>query len=164
MDNSTVLARRLEDAQGTKIQLREELLAIRQERENLAVEMDQVRSKHERDMKETEVRLRTAVLGLSDDSKKIHMLQQTITDVELAVSRGRQQGASAVASDTRKSPNDLELDLQKTAETLLGSVGAKSNESASLLQQVKAFNIFLERAAGVLEGRSNERKGKMRAA
>ena len=55
LDNSYSLERRVRDEQKKKLRLREEILRIRAEREQVALRMDEIRSKHENETKSFQV-------------------------------------------------------------------------------------------------------------
>lgn len=55
LDADYLLNKRVKAAQKEKVQLREELLALRAERERVALRMDEVRIKHEESSKQAQV-------------------------------------------------------------------------------------------------------------
>jgi len=57
LDNSYSLERRVRDEQKKKLGLRDEVLRIRAEREQIALRMDEVRIKHENEKQEAQVSL-----------------------------------------------------------------------------------------------------------
>ncbi|KAI9743636.1 MAG: hypothetical protein M1818_002952 [Claussenomyces sp. TS43310] len=131
LDTNYSLGKRVRTSQKEIQHLREELLRIRAEREQIAIRADAVRIKHESDSKVSEERSN---------------LNTSLHDIELAVERCKDLPSSA-----SKVPTEPSLHL------LLPSIAnAASSKSADggILKQVKNFNSFLERAALALEGRS----------
>ena len=57
LDNGYSLERRIRDEQKRKISLREEILRIRAEREQVALRMDEIRIKHEYEQQKAQVRI-----------------------------------------------------------------------------------------------------------
>ena len=63
LDNAHSLEKRVRDAQKKKIALREEILQLRAEREQVALRMDEIRIKHENESNEVKVCPITTTLG-----------------------------------------------------------------------------------------------------
>jgi hypothetical protein len=92
--------------------------------------MDDVRIKHE---------------ARSREAQDKASLNTSLLDIELAVSVGNDKHPES----TETAPPDL----MSLLETVTGEVSSKSG-SGGILNQVKEFNAFLERAALALEGRA----------
>ena len=75
--------------------------------------------------------------------------------MELAIQRGRdanRKRARGGSGDTEEDPLD---GLELTLKTVARDVSCKAADGGGgLLAKIKAFNGFLERTAGVLEGRA----------
>lgn len=147
------LRKQVRHAQKDKLALREEILRLREEREQVALRMDAVRIKHEADSRESTVRChgtgiypgwaltRPAVQRRIGTSNLMH-------DLDVAVEQGRE--APELSGDAQKQAELANLDL------LLARVADEASSASStggLLRQVKEFNGFLERAALALESR-----------
>ena len=65
LDADYLLNKRVKAAQKEKIELRENLLRLRAEREKLALRMDEVRIKHENSSKEAQVNTRSSYPDLA---------------------------------------------------------------------------------------------------
>ncbi|KAI9891686.1 MAG: hypothetical protein M1814_002436 [Vezdaea aestivalis] len=129
LDNNHALTTRLKATHKKKLELREQLLHVRKDRERLAIRTDEVRRRYEAALK--------AFQGDSD-------LNDAMQDLELAVERGQ-----------ALSENDDDLETSGI-EYLLKSVAADVSSTApegGLLRRVREFNDFLEKAAEVLESR-----------
>ncbi|KAE8447012.1 hypothetical protein EG329_011146 [Mollisiaceae sp. DMI_Dod_QoI] len=131
LDNGFSLEKRLRDEQKKKLRLRDDILRIRAEREQVALRMDEVRMKHENE--------RTKAQNRDTLNTQVH-------DIEMAIDLGKQKHSSE--DDQSREMAGTEVLLKRVA----GEVSNKG-DSRGLLRQVKEFNAFLERAALALEGR-----------
>jgi hypothetical protein len=132
LDNSFVLRKRLKTGKQKQLWLREEILRIRSERQEVAHEMDEVRKQHE---KESEVEG-----GLKSLNNSIH-------DIQLAVDRGKENGTEEVDNDT----GDFQSSRPRLAK--IGGLVSQKGNGGGILAQIRAFNDFLERSALSLEAR-----------
>ncbi|KAE9366873.1 hypothetical protein N431DRAFT_384876 [Stipitochalara longipes BDJ] len=128
LDNSYSLERRLRDEQKKKLGLREEILRIRAEREQVALKTDEIRIRHENESKKAQER---------------DTLNTTVHDIELAIDLGK----SSETNDAREMAG-TEVLLKRVADQV-----SNKSDSRGILKQIKEFNAFLERAALVLESR-----------
>ncbi|KAK3397925.1 hypothetical protein B0T20DRAFT_235700 [Sordaria brevicollis] len=133
LDTLHALRKRVKVVQKEKLGLREEILRIRAERDQVSLRMDAIRIKHEVDSKE-------ALRHIS--------LSSAMHDIDLAVERGH---AAPELSPSEQKMADL-ANLEFLISRISGEVCNKGNEGGTL-KQIKEFNAFLERAASVLEGR-----------
>ncbi|RYC62394.1 hypothetical protein CHU98_g3818 [Xylaria longipes] len=133
LDNLRTLKKRVRAAQKEKVSLRNEILRIRAEREQVALKIDAVRMRHEAANKES-----LHQLGLSS----------TMDDIELAIENGRM--APELNPKEQKRAELANLDLLISQITNQVSV---TGEGGGTLKQIKDFNLFLERVAVALEGR-----------
>ncbi|KAH7634940.1 hypothetical protein B0T09DRAFT_370274 [Sordaria sp. MPI-SDFR-AT-0083] len=133
LDTLHALRKRVKTVQKEKLGLREEILRIRAERDQVSLRMDAIRIKHEVDSKE--------VLRHTSLSSAMH-------DIDLAVERGQ---AAPDLSPTEQKMAGL-ANLEFLISRVSGEVCNKGNDGGTL-KQIKDFNAFLERAASVLEGR-----------
>ncbi|KAF5249769.1 hypothetical protein FANTH_5077 [Fusarium anthophilum] len=127
------LRKRVRLVQREKLSLREEILRLKAEREQVALKMDAVRIKHEEDTKESKYRL--------DASAIMH-------DIDMAVERGRDAPELSRAQEKKADLANLELLVARITDE-----ASSSSSAGGMLQQVKNFNAFLERAAIALETR-----------
>ncbi|KAK3956315.1 hypothetical protein QBC32DRAFT_331467 [Pseudoneurospora amorphoporcata] len=133
LDTLHALRKRVKVVQKEKLVLREEILRIRAERDQVSLRMDAIRIKHEVDSKE-------ALRHIS--------LSSAMHDIDLAVERGQ---AAPDLSPAEQKMTDL-ANLEFLISRVSGEVCNKGNDGGPL-KQIKDFNAFLERAASVLEGR-----------
>lgn len=131
LDNSYSLESRLRDEKKKRLYLREELLRMRAERDQIALRMDEVRINHEK---------------LRDEDMRKDALNNTLHKVELATDIAR--GNISKTTDKKPEIRSIEFMLKKLAQ----EVSTKSG-SGGILRHVKKFNEFLERAAVTLEKR-----------
>lgn len=112
--------------------LRDEILRIRSERQEVAHEMDEVRKQHE---KESEI----------EGGRK--SLNNSIHDIQLAIDRGKENGTEEVDDDTG--------DFQSSRPRLgkVGDLASTKGTGGGMLAYIRAFNDFLERSALSLEAR-----------
>ncbi|KAL3418537.1 AT hook domain-containing protein [Phlyctema vagabunda] len=138
LDNNFALTRRLREEKRNKLALRGEILQIRSEREKVALKMDDIRSRHEKESLEFEKR---------------NTLNTSMHDIELALERGKSSLPSAPAA--KQKPKDAETEVELAGIEVLmkriaGEVSSTSAEGG-ILAKIRAFNAFLERAAVALE-------------
>ncbi|KAF5025665.1 hypothetical protein F66182_2271 [Fusarium sp. NRRL 66182] len=127
------LRKRVRVVQREKLSLREEILRLKAEREQVALKMDAVRIKHEEDTKESKYRLDTSAL---------------MHDIDMAVERGRDAPELSRAQEKKAELANLELLVARITDE-----ASSASSAGGMLQQVKDFNAFLERAAIALESR-----------
>ncbi|KAI0877683.1 hypothetical protein GGS24DRAFT_92920 [Hypoxylon argillaceum] len=133
LDNLRTLKKRVQAAQKEKLVLRNEILRIRAEREQVALKIDAVRVRHETTNKES-----LHQLGLSS----------TMDDIELAIENGKM--APELGPKEQKMAELANLDLLISQITNQVSV---AGDGGGALRQIKDFNMVLERAAIALESR-----------
>ncbi|KAK3354943.1 hypothetical protein B0H65DRAFT_450202 [Neurospora tetraspora] len=133
LDTLHALRKRVRVVQKEKLGLREEILRIRAERDQVSLRMDAIRIKHEVDSKE-------ALRHIS--------LSSAMHDIDLAVERGQAAPELSAAEQKMADLANLEFLISRVS----GEVSNKGNDGGAL-KQIKDFNAFLERAASVLEGR-----------
>ncbi|OAA57378.1 hypothetical protein SPI_07037 [Niveomyces insectorum RCEF 264] len=133
VDTLHALRQRVRAAHKEKLALREAILRIRAEREQVALRMDALRMQHQ---VEKERAMKTA------------RISAVMHDVDLAVEQG--QAAPPLSATQKKTAElgNLELAVSRVVEQVGGPGGR-----GGTLQQIMAFNAFLERTAAVLEGR-----------
>ncbi|KAH6619235.1 hypothetical protein B0J18DRAFT_481611 [Chaetomium sp. MPI-SDFR-AT-0129] len=134
LDTLHSLRKRVRVAQREKLGLRDEILRVRAEREQVALRMDAIRIRHEA---ESKAALRHITLS------------STMHDIDLAVERGRDAPELSPAEQKRAELANLELLIGRVADQ-----ACSRSDGGGALRQIREFNAFLERAAGVLEGRS----------
>ncbi|KAL6354439.1 hypothetical protein LRP88_11773 [Fusarium phalaenopsidis] len=127
------LRKRVRLIQREKLKLREDILQLKAEREQVALRMDAVRIKHEEDTKESKYRLDTSAI---------------MHDVDLAVEQGRDAPELSRAQEKKAELANLELLVAR-----ITNEASSASSAGGMLQQVKEFNAFLERAAVALETR-----------
>ncbi|KAJ9486020.1 hypothetical protein VN97_g7319 [Penicillium thymicola] len=126
LDSNFVLGVQLKKSKREMMDLRNHLYRVRRERENIALQMDAVRSRHIEEEK--------AKLSRSTISNSLHSL-------ELALDRNKQRSASTADSST-----DIEYMLRTVADVSSRAPGAQGG----LLNQIRAFNAQLEATVGRL--------------
>lgn len=122
------LEKRVREEQKRKLFLRDEIIRVREQRQKLALRMDEIRIKHENAAKKAQDR---------------ETLNNAAHDIELAVDRGK-----SLQNEEENEMSGIEVLLKRMA----GTVSTKGS-SGGVLQQIKDFNGFLERAALALESR-----------
>ncbi|KAG5929105.1 hypothetical protein E4U42_007139 [Claviceps africana] len=127
------LRRRLRHVQKEKLALREEIIRLKGEREQVALRMDAIRIKHESDSTESMSRLNASAL---------------MHDIDLAVAQGREAPELSQAAERTAELGNLDLVLAQISDQV-----SSASSTGGLLQQVRDFNAFLERAANALESR-----------
>jgi hypothetical protein len=120
------LASQLRAANRQKRQLRTELMARRQEREELDLQIDRVRAEHRAKMEKED---------------KQHELVQNLRDIELAVRKGREK-----AREEEREDEEPEVEIEMLVGSAMDSVG--------LLGKVREWNGVLEESAVLLEARA----------
>ncbi|KAI2641157.1 hypothetical protein GGS21DRAFT_359771 [Xylaria nigripes] len=133
LDHLRSLKKRVRAAQKEKVSLRNEILRIRAEREQVALKIDTVRMRHETANKET-----LHQLGLSS----------TMDDIELAIENGKMAPEPNAKELKRAELANLDLRISQIANQL-----GVANEGGGTLRKIKEFNTFLELAALALEGK-----------
>ncbi|CAI7670603.1 unnamed protein product [Penicillium manginii] len=129
LDSNFVLGVQLKKAKRDMMELRSHLHQVRRERESIALQMDQVRSRHMQ--KENEKTTRSTI------NNSIHSL-------ELALDRNQYRGSPS----TEPSSTELEFLLRSVAEEV--SCRAPGSQGG-LLHQIRSFNAQLESTARQLE-------------
>ncbi|KAI6246985.1 hypothetical protein HI914_04837 [Erysiphe necator] len=147
LDNAHCLERRLREEQKKKLHLREEIMRIRKEREQVARQLDEIRQKHSQAEKET--------MYLENLNNAIHNLELTM---DIAREENFSNCSTKTSTKNHHHNESYTLDFSST-QVLLKSImhqvtSQRSSSIGGLLMQVKDFNSFLERSAGVLEQRS----------
>ncbi|KAL2060714.1 hypothetical protein VTL71DRAFT_9355 [Oculimacula yallundae] len=132
LDNAYCLERRVRDEMRQKNALREEILQVRKEREQVALRMDEIRMKHETE---------------KTDAQSRESLNTSIHDIEIAIELGK----SAETSEDPDQTGDM-VGTELIVKRVAGEVSNKG-DSGGILRQIKEFNAFLERAALALETR-----------
>ncbi|KAH0492370.1 hypothetical protein TgHK011_007328 [Trichoderma gracile] len=127
------LRKRVRHVQKERMALREEIMRIKAEREQVALRMDAIRIQHEADARESKYCL--------DASSLMH-------DVDLAVEQGREAPELSRAAQKEAELANLELLVSRVSQQ-----ASSSSFTGGILKQVKDFNSFLERAAMALESR-----------
>ncbi|KHN94706.1 mannosylphosphorylation protein (Mnn4) [Metarhizium album ARSEF 1941] len=125
------LRRRLRHVQKEKLALRDEIIRLKGEREQVALRMDAVRIKHEADSKESTSRLNASSL---------------MHDIDLAVEQGRAAPELSREEEKEADLGNLDLVLAQISDQI-----SSTSSTGGLLQQIRDFNAFLERAAAALE-------------
>ncbi|UNI23064.1 hypothetical protein JDV02_008905 [Purpureocillium takamizusanense] len=133
LDHWHSLRKQVRQAQKEKLSLRDEILRLRGEREQVALRMDAIRVKHESESQASSRRINASTL---------------MHDIDLAVEQG--QGAPELSRAAQKAADLGNLDV-----LLARVVDEASSASAAggMLRQVREFNALLERAALALESR-----------
>ncbi|TLS23227.1 uncharacterized protein PpBr36_05642 [Pyricularia pennisetigena] len=133
LDNLQTLRRRLRSAQREKRILRDQILNVRKEREQVALRRDALRMKHE-----------------NESQKIMHRLHisSTMQDIELAVEEGRSAPELSTKEQKQADLANLELLMLRVGDQI-----RPNGHGLGVLDQVKSFNAYLERAAAALQGR-----------
>ncbi|KAG5940786.1 hypothetical protein E4U60_000282 [Claviceps pazoutovae] len=127
------LRRRLRHVQKEKLALRDEIIRLKGEREQVALRTDAIRIKHESDSAKCMSRLNASAL---------------MHDIDLAVQQGREAPELSQAAERTAELGNLDLVLAQISDQV-----SSISSTGGLLQQVRDFNAFLERAANALESR-----------
>lgn len=111
--------------------------------------MDAVRIKHEAETKESKV-WSSSTLRRCRLTMVQHFLSTSTTmhDVDLAIERGRDAPELSRTEQKQAELANLELLVPQISDQV-----SSASATGGLLQQVKDFNAFLERAAVALESR-----------
>ncbi|EXF85447.1 AT hook domain-containing protein [Colletotrichum fioriniae PJ7] len=125
LDTLHSLRKRVRSVQKERITLRDEIMRIRAERDQVALRKDAVRIKHERVTEEA-----------------------LMHDIDLAVERGRAAPELSPAEKKTAELANLEILISRITDQ-----ACTRSDTGGTLKQVKDFNAFLERAAVALEGR-----------
>ncbi|KAG5988076.1 hypothetical protein E4U43_004838 [Claviceps pusilla] len=125
------LRRRLRHVQKEKLALRDEIIRLKGERAQVALRMDAIRIKHESDSTESMARLNASAL---------------MHDIDLAVAQGREAPELSQADERTAELGNLDLALAQVSDQV-----SSTSSTGGLLQQIRDFNAFLERAANALE-------------
>ncbi|RKF57777.1 putative at hook domain-containing protein [Erysiphe neolycopersici] len=152
LDNAHFLERRLREEQKKKLHLREEILRIRAEREKVAVKIDEIREQHSKAEEKS--------LSHANLNNAIHNLELTMDTARDGLRDGDSPSLYSINSRNQYRHDNSTLNLAGT-QVLLKSIahlvtGQRNSSIGGLLTQVKDFNLFLERAAIVLERRREE--------
>lgn len=135
VDAGAVLKSRLRALTKEKVDLREELFAVKSQREEVALGIDRVRREHGI--------WKDKVVGRNE-------ISADLWDLEMAVKRGREE-----CQRRREAGEEVEgvkMGVDMLARVVAGQVSGCGD--AGLCGKVERFNGVLERAADVLEGRS----------
>lgn len=142
-------------AQKEKLALREEILRVRAERDQVALRMDAVRIRHEAESKEALVCYNTTLTSSSsyDQLLTFHpqrhiSLSTAMHDIDLVVEKALAAEELSAAEQKEAELANLELLISRISDQ-----ACSKSDSGGALKQIKEFNAFLERAAGILERR-----------
>ncbi|KAJ4373941.1 hypothetical protein N0V83_002680 [Neocucurbitaria cava] len=116
---------------GDNAELRKEILTLQNNRQEIALEHDDIQAEFEAEKARVEER---------------NMLSANMFDIEAAIHNGREKARKEGRED-----EGPEIQLSMLLETVGRGVGSSGG---GLLGNVKGFNGLLERAAGWLEGRA----------
>lgn len=149
LDTLHALKKRVRSIQKQKLALRNDIISIRAEREQVALKMDAVRVRHETESKQTLVSISLGglclpILIFRQDQLN---LSSTMHDIDLAVENGRQAPELGLKEQKAAELANLELLVARVAGQVVTETGSGN------LKQFQEFNSFLERAAAALEAR-----------
>ncbi|ROW14822.1 hypothetical protein VPNG_03695 [Cytospora leucostoma] len=130
LDTLFALKRRVREAQKEKLKLRERIIQIRAEREQVALRMDAIRIKHDADSKE-------ALHNISASS--------AMHDIDLAIEQGRAAPELSPKDGKTADLANLELLISRITEQ-----ACSAGPSGGVLKQITSFNAFLERVAAAI--------------
>ncbi|KAK1636137.1 hypothetical protein BDP81DRAFT_429100 [Colletotrichum phormii] len=133
LDTLHSLRKRVRSVQKERITLRDEIMRIRAERDQVALRKDAVRIKHER---------------VTEEALNQLSLSSQMHDIDLAVERGRAAPELSPAEKKTAELANLEILISRITDQ-----ACTHSDTGGTLKQVKDFNAFLERAAIALEGR-----------
>ncbi|RNJ57641.1 hypothetical protein D7B24_005723 [Verticillium nonalfalfae] len=133
VDHMHALRGRIRREQAEKTSLRDEIMRLRAEREQVAVRKEAVRSKHEK--------ARSEALHQLGTSTAMH-------DIDLAVERGRGADDLSPAAEKKANLANLELLISRITDQ-----ACTKSDVGGTARQLRDFNAFLERAALALENR-----------
>ncbi|KAF3480627.1 AT hook domain-containing protein [Arthroderma uncinatum] len=136
LDSNFILAMRLKKEKKEVFTLRNQLMDLRKEREEIALRADEVRRRYS-----------------ADENAKIEhgTINNALHDLQLAVDRS-QKNAGKGSVDSTNPFVGLEFLLRTVSQDVCSS---SSNFHGGLLSQVKAFNSQLERTAALLDRRGS---------
>ncbi|KAI9170801.1 Protein MNN4 [Paramyrothecium foliicola] len=142
------LRKRLRHAQKEKLTLREEILRLKAEREQVALQMDEIRIKHEVDTKEAKVETLWIIKRSVGSHRSQYRLDTSslMHDIDLAVAQGQEAPELSRKDQKQAELANLELLVSRVVDE-----ASSASSTGGLLNQVKDFNAFLERAAIALE-------------
>ncbi|KAF2192359.1 hypothetical protein K469DRAFT_694479 [Zopfia rhizophila CBS 207.26] len=129
VDTGNAVSNRLKAARIKITHMRSEYLAIRNQQLEIDLQMDELREEHRHEVEEFEA---------------WNELNSSMFDIEAAI----QSGIEKARTEGRQEGPDVPLNM------LLQSVAKDVGGNYGLLGSLREFNGFLERAAGVLEGRA----------
>ncbi|EFR04472.1 hypothetical protein MGYG_07480 [Nannizzia gypsea CBS 118893] len=137
LDSNYVLAMRLKKEKREVLALRNQLMDIRKEREEIAIQADEVRRRFSAD----------------ESAKTEHgTINNALHDLQLAVDRSQK---NAGKEDTNGSTNPF-VGLEFLLRTVSQDVCSSSSDlQGGLLNQVKSFNSQLQKAAALLDRRGS---------
>ena len=133
LDALYALRKRVRKEQKRKLELRDEILRLRGEREQVALQMDAVRAKHE---------------AATEYARHHHAISTAMYDIDLAAEHGVAASELTAAEAKKTEIANLELLIARVADQ-----ASTKSEGGGVLAQIKEFNAFLERTAAVLEAR-----------
>jgi len=124
---NAVLGARLKQASRIKSRLQEDLVAMKREREKVALRMDEVRRTH---------------MNAMEANRDLDALNADYHDIDLAIDRGRAFSRDEPGKD---GPLDL-AGLEILLKGLSGEVCAEGT-NGGMLNRIKSFNSLLEKVA-----------------
>lgn len=130
-DVLTTNSRKLRTFKRDNVELRKDILALQNGRQEIALEHDDVQADFEAERAKVEAR---------------NTLSANMFEIEAAVNNGRKK-----AQQTGRDDEGPDVPLSTLLDTVSRDVGSRGG---GLLANVKGFNGLLERAAGWLEGRA----------
>ncbi|KAL2882971.1 hypothetical protein SGCOL_001661 [Colletotrichum sp. CLE4] len=133
LDTLHSLRKRVRSVQKERITIRDEIMRIRAERDQVALRKDAIRIKHER---------------VTEEALNQLSLSSQMHDIDLAVERGRAAPELSPAEKKAAELANLEILISRITDQ-----ACTHSDTGGTLKQVKDFNAFLERAAVALEGR-----------
>ncbi|KAF9875694.1 AT hook domain-containing protein [Colletotrichum karsti] len=133
LDTQHSLRQRLRSVQKERTTLRDEIMRIRSEREQVAIRKDAIRIKHDK--------IKEEALSQLSLSSQMH-------DIDLAVERGRAAPELGPAEKKTAELANLELMISRITDQ-----ACTKSDTGGTFKQIKDFNAFLERAAVALENR-----------
>ncbi|KAM7224449.1 hypothetical protein V8F06_000230 [Rhypophila decipiens] len=140
LDTHHALVKRVKVAQKERLGLRDEIMRIRAERDQVGLQMDMIRKKHEADSKEWMRRTE---------------LSTTMHDLDLIVERGSAAPPLGDSEADKEKKKKAELaGLEFLMAQVARQVSPQGENGGGALKKIREFNAFLERAAGVLERKS----------
>ncbi|OLN81695.1 hypothetical protein CCHL11_06952 [Colletotrichum chlorophyti] len=141
IDTLHSLRKRVRSVQKDRIALRDDIMRIRGEREQVALRKDAIRAKHEKATEET------MATNPSPPQNQLSLSSQ-MHDIDLAVERGRAAPELTPAENKKAELANLEILISRITDQ-----ACTQSDTGGALRQIKDFNAFLERAALALESR-----------